>query len=98
MSCKCGDNPTPLASRAVLELLTGPGAAKHGDSFLTRSDREDMNHAEIHGMKYFSEDYPDYDCDSKVLHLVHYAARILLVLERRLLRDHIDTTDELRGD
>ncbi len=87
MSCKYGENPTPLATAAVLELLTGQGADKHGDSWMTREDREDMNHHDIHKMKYFSGDYPDYDCDTNGLHLISALARMQLVLERRLRRD-----------
>ena len=87
MSCKCGTNPTILASNAVLELLTGTGAKKHADKWKTRSDQDDMNHAEIHKVKYFSDDYPDYDHETGTLHLVHMIARLQFVLQRRMMRD-----------
>ena len=97
MSCKCGDNPTPLASKAVLELLTGHGAHKYTDAWRTRSDRYNMSHAEVHKVRYFSEDYPDYDWETGVLHLVHYLANIQFILERRLIKD-LATKDELKKD
>ncbi len=87
MSCKYGTNPTPLATAAVLELLTDFGASKHGDEWRTRDDREDVSHSEVHSVRYFSSDYPDYDWETGHLHLVHTIARLQFVLERRLLRD-----------
>ncbi len=81
------NDPTPLAIAAVLELLNGNGAAKHGDAWKTRDDRIDMSHAEMHHVRYWDPDWPDYDHHNNALHLTSDIARRLLVLEKRLMRD-----------
>ncbi len=81
----------------MLELLTGEGHDKHGDKWKDRSDRYNMSHAEVHKVRYFSEDYPDYDAETGVLHLTHYLANIQFVLERRLLRDLAKSAELDRG-
>ncbi len=86
MSCNC-KQPVPHAVDAVLTLLNGNGAAKHGDAWKTRVDRIDMSHAKMHEVRYFDPDWPDYDQSNGALHLTSDIARRLLVLERRLLRD-----------
>ncbi len=81
-------DPTPRATAAVLALVTGPGADKRDpDEWKTRPDQEDMSHHEVHKVHYFSDDYPDYDAETGVLHLIHARARLDFVIERRLILD-----------
>ena len=81
-------DPTPRATAAVLALVNGPGADKRDpDEWKTRSDQEDMSHHEVHKVHYFSDDYPDYDAETGVLHLIHARARLDFVIERRLILD-----------
>jgi len=80
-------DPTPRTNAAVLELVAGHGDEKHGDDWRDRPDQIDMSHFEVHKVHYFSEDYPDYDADTGVLHLLHARARLDFVIERRLIRD-----------
>ncbi len=80
-------DPTPRATAAVLHLVTGHGAAKHGDDWKTDSDRESMSHVETHKVHYFDPDWPDREVESGQLHLVHMIAGLNFVLERRLILD-----------
>ena len=80
-------DPTPRATAAVLHLVTGHGAEKHGDDWKTDSDRESMSHVEMHKVRYFSPDWPDSEAESSQLHLVHMIAGLKFILERRLIRD-----------
>ena len=92
-------DPTPRATAAVIALGSGLGHDKHGDDWKQRDDdREDRSHAEIHKVHYYG-DYPDYDMESGVLHIVHEIQRLKFCLERRLIRDEAraDSTGEPDG-
>lgn len=80
-------DPTPRATAAVIALGAGLGADKHGEAWRTRDDRIDASHANIHEVRYFSEDHTDYDEETGVLHIVHEIQRLKFILERRLIRD-----------
>lgn len=79
--------PLPLAVQAVLRVLNGPGAQKHGDAWKSRPDHIDMDAMQRHLLKHESSDFLDTDHETGELHLAHAAARLLIRLERRLRTD-----------
>ena len=91
-------DPTPRTTAAVLALVAGIGDDKHADTWRDRSDQVDMSHFEVHKVHYFSEDYPDYDAETGVLHLIHACARLKFVIERRLIRDEVRAAESNGSD
>ena len=80
-------SPLPRSIRAVLRVMRGQGASKHGDAWKTRNDGIDAAAFHRHLDRHNDPCHPDCDADTGELHLAHAAARLLIRLERRLMQD-----------
>ena len=79
---------------ALERIWNGDGKGKYGDDpWMQRSDREDMNHANIHQVKDEDESVSVRDADSGEYHTDHQILRLFCRSERRRIRDEMTAND-----
>lgn len=78
--------PIPRVIGGLLRVLQGEGAAKHGDDWRIRADREDDAHAAAHEFAAEDPHLSDFDGEGD-LHELKRLCRLALKLERRMIRD-----------